>query len=92
LPALAILGYITAGTMLGTLITSGLGRAPGNHPYLAAFLGVLLLQIVVVIPFVGWMVATLSGLWGAGAIGLVAYNAARGRTAGEAELPAQPAA
>ncbi len=81
LPALWILGYITAGARLGAAVTGSLGRTPGEHPYLAAFLGVVILQILVVIPVIGWLVGAVAGFWGAGAVGLIAYNAARGETA-----------
>jgi hypothetical protein len=81
LPALFLLGYITTATLLGGAI-SGLFRREqsADHPYLAASLGVLILQLVLIIPVLGWLVVMLAGLWGAGGLALVAYRAARGRT------------
>jgi hypothetical protein len=82
LPALFLLGYITTGTLLGGVITGFFRKEqPGDHPYLAVFLGLLILQLVLIIPLLGWLVAMVAGLWGAGGLALVAYRAARGRTA-----------
>jgi hypothetical protein len=81
LPAMWLLGYIAAGTRLGMLIV-GQGA---EHPYAAAAIGLLILQLVAIVPFFGWVVVGLAGLWGAGGIALVAWRAARG-------TPATPAA
>jgi hypothetical protein len=56
-----------------------------EHPYAAAAIGLLILQLVAIVPFFGWVVVGLAGLWGAGGIALVAWRAARG-------TPATPAA
>lgn len=78
LPALWFLGYITAGARLGLAITGRMGRAAGDHPYAAVALGLLVLQLVGLIPALGWLVVAVAGLWGAGALALVAFRAARG--------------
>ncbi len=87
LPALWVTGYIAAATRLGVWLVGLVGRAPGDHPYAAAGSGLLALQLLILVPFIGALIAGLAGLWGAGAIGLTAYRAARGRTA----TPAQTA-
>ena len=78
LPALGFFGYLICGLMIGNLIfgKANLG-SEGQRPYLAAALGMLILQVVVLIPFIGWLIALISGLWGAGAIVLYAWNAWR---------------
>ena len=78
LPALWLLGYVVAGTRLGGAITGMAGRTPAEHPYAAAALGLVLLQLVLLIPGIGWLVVGLAGLWGSGALLLLAWRAARG--------------
>lgn len=94
LPALWVTGYIAAATRLGVWLVGLVGRAPGDHPYAAAGSGLLALQLLILVPFIGALIAGLAGLWGAGAIGLTAYRAARGRTAAplqSAEVDSSPA-
>lgn len=68
-PLLWGLGYVVTGTRLGFFIAD-LRRTPPNlaHPYLEALLGVIIFQIVALIPFVGGLIVALAGLFGAGAI------------------------
>jgi hypothetical protein len=80
LPALFFLGYIVVGTRLGTLVLGSIQRPPGDHPYLAALIGIVSLQIAVLVPVVGWLVFLIAGLWGAGGLAYYAFRAARGRT------------
>jgi hypothetical protein len=92
LPALFLLGFITTGTLLGGAITGFFHKEqPGDHPYLAVFLGLIILQLVLIIPVLGWLVVMVAGLWGAGGLALVAYRAARGRTATPPGVPREPA-
>jgi hypothetical protein len=51
----------------------------------------LILQLVLIIPVLGWLVVMVAGLWGAGGLALVAYRAARGRTATPPGVPREPA-
>ena len=91
LPALWFLGYIVAGTRLGLAATRGASPPDGaeRHPYLAAFVGLLALQIVALIPVIGWFIAIVAGLYGAGGLALVAFRGARGT--GAAALRARSA-
>jgi hypothetical protein len=92
LPALFFLGYITTATLLGGAITGFFRKEqPGDHPYLAVFLGLIILQLVLIIPVLGWLVVMVAGLWGAGGLALVAYRAARGRTATPPGIPSERA-
>jgi len=75
MPALWFFGYIVAGTKLGSVI---LRRARSDHPYLAALLGLILLQIIGLIPFLGGAITFIAGILGTGALVLLAWNAWRG--------------
>jgi len=80
LPVMAVLGYVVAGIRLGTWI---LGRARPEalpaHPYLGALVGVGLLQLVGWVPVLGFLVASLVGLAGTGAIALLAWRSVQDR-------------
>ena len=75
IPALWFFGYLVAGTKLGYTI---LRRRQSDHPYLAAALGLFVLQIIGLIPFLGGLVTFIAGILGTGAIVLLAWNAWRG--------------
>jgi len=80
LPALWFLGYIVAGARLGLAVTRSTSAPDGSngHPYLATFVGLLALQIVALIPVIGWFIAIVAGLYGAGGLALIAFRGARG--------------
>jgi len=78
LPLLWLLGYIVAGARLGrALLEVGGRRALSGHPYVAATLGLIVLQIVVLVPVVGWAIGALAGMWGSGALAVAAFGAWR---------------
>ena len=79
LPALWFLGYIVAAARLGDALIGLRLTQAADHPYAATVLGVILLQLLVLVPVVGVLVALLAGLWGAGSLAYSAYNAAGGR-------------
>jgi hypothetical protein len=90
MPVMLLLGHIVAGTKLGALLLHGFKRpAADDHPYLATVLGVLLLQLFFLVPFVGGLVAFVAGLLGTGALVLYALRAWRG-TGGAAVPTASP--
>jgi hypothetical protein len=79
LPLLWLLGYLVAGTRLGRALFALAGRRPpSGHPYVAATLGLIVLQIIVLVPVVGWAIGALAGMWGAGALAVAAFRAWRG--------------
>lgn len=83
LPALAVLGYLVSGTAIGAALLRWLRRRPlEGKPYLAATIGLLLLQVIGLIPVLGGIVAFLASLIGAGALLVLAWRALR-ETAGE---------
>ena len=77
LPALWVLGYIALATRLGMALVGYAGRTPGDHPYTPVAIGLIVLQLLVIVPVLGFLIAGVGGLWGAGGIALVAYRAAR---------------
>jgi hypothetical protein len=69
LPLLWGLGYVVTGTRLGFFLADLRRTTPNlDHPYLEAALGVVIFQLIGLIPVVGWIVIALAGLFGAGAI------------------------
>ena len=78
LPLLGLFGYVTAGTRLGAALLSLGGAArPVDHPYVATTLGVIVLQVVLLVPIVGWAIAFLAGIWGSGGLAAAAWRAWR---------------
>jgi hypothetical protein len=86
LPELWFLGYIAAGTRLGLQITGP--EKSGDHPYLAAFLGVLILQLIGFVPVIGILIDIIAGLYGSGALVLMAFRNVSGPGATPAPAPA----
>ena len=76
LPALWFLGYIVAGSMLGRTILHR--TVESDRPYLATLLGLLLLQVVGLVPWFGGLVSFVAGVLGSGALLLLAWRAWRG--------------
>ncbi len=78
LPLLWLLGYIVVGARLGeALLSLGGSARPADHPYVATTLGVILLQIVLLVPVAGWLAAFLAGVWGSGALAVAGWQAWR---------------
>jgi hypothetical protein len=80
LPTLWVLGYLVSGARLGMWIHGRLRGdvLPGHHPYLAVVIGVVLLQIIGLIPVLGWLIAILAGFVGSGALVWIAWRGWRG--------------
>jgi hypothetical protein len=92
LPILFLLGYIVAATRLGLAITGRMNRAYGEKPLLAAVLGVIILQIIGLVPFIGWLIVAIAGLWGGAALAYTAFAAASGKSFDStAPSPVEPA-
>ena len=79
LPAFAFVGYLVSGTWIGGKITNRGGAKQVRNPYLAALIGLLILQVVSLIPFFGGFFAVLAALYGAGAVAFYAFLGWRGR-------------
>lgn len=79
LPALWFIGYIVAGARLGSALVGLTGREAGQHPFAATTLGLVLLQLLVLVPALGALMVLFAGVWGAGAVAVIAYRAAGGK-------------
>lgn len=77
LPALWFAGYLVAGATLGRIVFRGRETA---NPYLAVTVGLVIFQVIAIIPFAGGTVAFFAGLVGAGALVYRAWAARRGVT------------
>lgn len=72
-PAAAFAGYLVAAIWIGEwLLYRGASERP-DRPYLAAVLGVILLQVISLVPFVG----AIASLFGFGAVLLLAWRVFR---------------
>jgi hypothetical protein len=88
MPVLGFLGYLVAATRLGSLLTGALKQPEAGRPVLAVVLGVLLLQVILIIPVLGALAVFLAAIWGAGSLAYVAYRVAGGRDITPASTPA----
>lgn len=76
LPLLGLLGYLVSGIRLGEMVL-GRTRDQRGHPYLAALLGVAILQVVGWIPVLGSLVGFVAAVLGAGALAVIGWRAVR---------------
>src|SRR5690606_28854299 len=89
LPALWVVGYLVAGTAFGAAVLKALGnRTSAEHPYFAAVVGLVLLQVIGLIPFIGGLIVALAGMYGAGGAALLAWRAFRTPRTRRPERPA----
>ena len=72
-PAAAFAGYLVAGIWLGEWLMYRGDREVPERPYLAAVVGLLVLQIISLVPFVG----AIASLFGFGAVLLLAWRVFR---------------
>jgi hypothetical protein len=79
-PFVAYLGYLVAGTWVGDWILARVDAGKvRERPYLASVLGLVVLQVVGIIPIVG-LVSALASLLGFGAVLLAGWRTLRGGT------------
>jgi len=85
LPLLAFAGFLVAGIYVGEEILGTRKEPLAQHPYRGALLGIVLLQIIGIVPVVGGLVTAVASLIGFGAILLLAWRIVRGT--GETTAP-----
>ncbi len=88
LPLLWLLGYLVAGTRLGMFLFRLAGRRTPSRLYVPVTTGLVLLQIVVLLPFLGWAIGLIAGVWGSGALAVTAFRSWRMPDARQPSLPA----
>lgn len=82
LPLLWVVGYAVAATRLGlALVRRTRFEINPDHPYLAAASGVLVFQLIGLVPFIGGLVVGVAGLVGSGALAAFVFDARRARKA-----------
>jgi hypothetical protein len=72
-PAAAFVGYLVAGIWIGEWLLYRGDRPRPQRPYLAAVTGLLILQVISIVPFVG----PIASLFGFGAVLLLAWRVFR---------------
>jgi hypothetical protein len=78
MPVLGFLGYLVAATRIGSFATGAMNRDDAGRPILAVLIGVLVLQVVLLIPVIGALIVILASIWGAGSLAFIAYRGAGG--------------
>lgn len=73
-PAVAIVGWLVAAIWIGEWLLYRGDRPRPERPYLASVVGVLILQIVGIVPIVGPVIAAIASLFGFGAVLLLAWR------------------
>ncbi len=86
LPVLGLVGFLVAGVRTGEYITARGGGT--GHPYLASFVGLLVLIVVGAVPVIGPLVVAIAGFLGSGALAVHGYRAIRGEPRPPAPAPA----
>jgi hypothetical protein len=85
-PLMAFLGYLVAGIWMGDWILHRVSpTVVRERPYLASFVGILVLQVLGIIP----PAAAIASLFGFGAVVLMAWRSFRGAQPGATEVPRQ---
>lgn len=78
LPLLWFLGSVAVAVRIGDwILGQARGRPDGPHPVASAFVGLLIVGVLSIVPILGFLI----GLLGAGAVALIAWRAAFGRPA-----------
>lgn len=86
-PAVGFVGYLVAAIFVGDAIVARIRGRREERPYLASVLGVIVLAVVGVVPFV----TAVASLFGLGAVVLVGWRVWRGSATGSTRQVASPA-
>ena len=89
LPLLGFIGFLVAGIFLGEEVLGTRKDPAAPHPYAGALLGILVLQVIGIVPFVGGLVTGVASLLGFGAILILAWRVGRGTGTVETAAPQQ---
>jgi hypothetical protein len=91
LPALAFVGFLVAGVFVGErIVGDGTELDPTHRPYKAALVGIVVLQVIGLIPAIGGLATGIASLFGLGAIVLLAWRTMRGTGAGQVAPTSAP--
>jgi hypothetical protein len=86
-PALAFVGFLVAAIFLGEQLLGTRKEPMAARPYRGALLGIVLLQLAGLVPFVGGLVTAVASMLGLGAILLLGWRTLRQRGTGQTTAP-----
>jgi len=87
LPLLAFVGFLVAGIFVGEELLGTRKEPAVARPYKGAVLGIVLLQVIGLVPFVGGLATAVASIVGLGAILLLGWRVVRGTGAGQNAAP-----
>jgi hypothetical protein len=87
LPLVAFVGFLVAGIFIGEEILGTRKEPETQRPYRGALLGIVLLQIIGLVPVVGGLATAVASLLGLGAILLISWRIVRGTGTAEVAAP-----
>jgi hypothetical protein len=87
LPLLAFVGFLVGGIFLGEELLGTRKEPAAARPYRGALLGIFLLQVIGLVPFVGGLATAVASILGLGAILLLGWRTVRGTGTGQTTAP-----
>ena len=87
LPLLAFVGFLVAGIFLGEELLGTRKEPAVARPYKGAALGIVLLQVIGLVPIVGGLATAVASILGLGAILLLGWRTVRGTSASQTAAP-----
>ena len=87
LPLVAFVGFLVAGIFVGEEVLGTRKEPAAERPYRGALLGIVLLQVIGLVPVLGGLATAVASLLGFGAILLLGWRIVRGTGAGQTTVP-----
>ena len=87
LPLLAFVGFLVAGIFIGEELLGTRKEPAVARPYKGAVLGIVVLQVIGLVPIVGGLATAVASLLGLGAILLLGWRTVRGTGTGQTATP-----
>ena len=87
LPLLAFVGFLVAGTFVGEELLGTRKEPAAARPYKGAVLGIVILQVIGIVPVIGGLATAVASLLGLGAILLVGWRIVRGTGTSQPAAP-----
>jgi len=87
LPLLAFVGFLVAGIFVGEELLGTRKEPAVARPYKGAVLGIVVLQVIGLVPFIGGLATAVASIVGLGAILLLGWRTIRGTGAGQTAAP-----
>ena len=87
LPLLAFVGFLVAGTFVGEELLGTRKEPAAARPYKGAVLGIVILQVIGLVPVIGGLATAVASLLGLGAILLLGWRIVRGTGTSQTAAP-----